>query len=779
MKKVLKWIAIILLPSVLIALIIIFAYLNSTLPRTEGTVQIHGIKNSIYISRNGYGIPRIIADNTDDMYFAIGYVHASDRLFQMDMVRRLATGRLSELMGKKTLHIDTYYKGLMTEDSIRKTMAEPLPEPIKKILSQYCRGVNSYIENEILPVEFKLLGYKPEKWTPFDIYTVFKNMENILAGSGNELNNLKLTRALGPEIASRLIRGTFGTTIIREDEMGKDLSNAALRQFADLELAQLSSGIGSNNWVISGKKTQKGLPILANDPHLSNVFPSYFYQIYASDGKRIFSGNTIAGVPFIIIGRNESLGWGFTNTGTDVIDYFRLKVNEKGNQYHFDGNWLDFKTVVKSIQVKGQADHKHRIRMTHLGPVYQDGKSQFVRHSIMEYPSTSLKAFYLMNISSSVSEFMDAMRHFSSPAQNVVFADQLGTIGYYPAGWIPKRRKGDGSLPVILTGESDLWDGFIDENRKPFLINPAKGFIVTANNAVIDAGSLPIFSINWYPSFRADRITELIQAKGRLSVADNQAIQSDTYLKSAGFLLGFLKDMRCKNPDAQSLLKRFREWNKCADGGIEPFLFYEFQRRLVSAIFDDELKKNGSNMTPSRSWLYKLLDYPGQSKSPLLSRLADDVRTEAPESFEMAVQKALLEVHRSYLSNEKEINRIQWEHLHTLHYKHPLGSVKFLAPLLNRGPHFMKGGKDCVLSASFRSKNYRITWLSAFRMIIDFSDFSNSMMINSSGQSEHFMSPHYDDQIELYTQLKYRKMEDFRENDADMKKGLLVLEPKK
>ncbi len=759
MKKIFKRILIGVFILLVLLSSITYFYLKSTIGRTSGSLSISELKDKVIISRNKIGVPKIEAKNQDDMFFAIGYVHASDRLFQMDMIRRLATGRLSEIMGKRTLNIDKRYKNLMVEEAIENSLSEKLPEKIKKILINYCKGVNYFIKNETLPPEFKLLGYKPEEWKIKDVLSIFKNMENILAGSGYELGNYKITKALGTDIASKLISGTFGASIINEREYNSFFENDSLLSFASTENEQVENGVGSNNWVISGKKTSTGLPLLANDPHLSNVFPSYFYQFYATDGKIILSGNSIAGVPFVIIGRNKKIGWGFTNVGTDVIDYFILEVDEKSERYKLDDKWEKFTIIEKNIKIKGDKNYIHKIKMSKFGPVFEDNGLVFARHSIMSYKSTVLSAFYEMNFSESIIDFLGALKIFTSPAQNVVFADTLGTIGYYPTGSIPDRRKGNGSLPVKITKSTEVWNGFIDEKKKPYLINPNKGYIVTANNPVIDSGKLPVFGINWFPSFRADRIDELIKDKTNLTIEDMKEVQTDSYIKSAEYLISLIKDFNFKDKNINFILDKFKNWNYSADKGVEPILFYKFQNLLSKNIFEDDIMDKRNKNIISRSWLYRMMNYPNKNFSKEFLFLVDNKNTEINETFFDIVKKSLKETYIHYKENNK--SDIIWKKQHSLYYRHPLGSVKILGSLLNRGPYFMEGGKDCILTASFSSSSFKISHLSSFRMIMDMSDFANSIMINSSGQNGNFMSMNYGDQIKLFTNLKYRKMEDF------------------
>ena len=761
MKILKKLILGIFLLIVLIA-IALFIYLNGTKPVISGkfTIPSGETRGKVVIERDKWGVPMIEAENKEDMFWAMGFVHASDRLFQMDLIRRLATGRLSEVFGRRALESDKEQKDLMIEEGIARSIKVIAPE-LRTIVESYCRGVNYYMNKFSLPPEFKILGYNPESWEIKDILAIFKRMEIILASSGSELYNMKVTSALGNLRAEELLSGTHGSTIINFDEYANFMNNITLAAAYEREMANLEKFVGSNNWVISGSKTKSGKSILCNDPHLSNVFPSYFYQIKLRSGDIELSGNSIAGSPFIIIGQNSKISWGFTNVGTDVIDYFVLKTDPGDeHNYYLDGVKTEYEVIEKKIKIKGEKDYIHNIKVSKFGPVMRSGETYMARHSVNEYPSTVLDAIYGMNFANNSKDFIKALRVWSSPAQNAVFADSDGNIGYYPTGLVPVRAKGDGSLP--LSGESidNLWKGFYDEEKKPYVENPEKGFIVTANNRVIPESGIPLFAKNWYPSFRADRISEMLNTGGKLSVEDNMAFQTDTFLKSGEFILNIIRNHNPISPEAVYVLDQLEKWDLRADSGIGPLLFYRFERILSDEMFNDEFKDEESHSLISRSWIYRLLNYPdGEFDTTILNNWADDKKTDQKEEFKDMVERSLTLTYEDYLMR-KEKGDQTWTNIHTLAYKHPLGSVFPLKYFINRGPYGTKGGKDCVMVSTFRNrKDFNIVHLSTFRMIIDMSDYSNSRMINSSGQSGHFMSKFYDDQINSYVSGKYRLFE--------------------
>ena len=759
--KRLKKILLFFLAFIILLVSVLLVLLGRSLPPTRGEVVLDGIQHPVTIKRNAWGVPWIEAGSRPDLFFAIGFVHASDRLFQMDLNRRYATGRLSEIFGKRNLNMNRYHKEMMVEESVKKII-KMVPQEQFVFLLHYCRGVNAFMETRPLPPEFTLLNYSPEPWKPEDIASIFKNLEFLLAGSGSELYNLKVLKVFGSERAQELIRGIHGATIISSNQYEKNYQSESLKT-AFLHEANLQGNrIGSNNWVISGSKTTTGYPFLANDPHLPNTFPSYFYQILARTGQDEWSGQTLPGIPYLIIGRNAHVGWGVTNVGTDVIDYLILDINpDNPNQYRLDGDWVDFDIIDKVIKVKGREDIIHQVKLSRLGPVLEDNGRVYARHSVMEYPSTILEAFEKMNLSRNVDECLSGLKMFSSPAQNVVVADRQGNIAYYPTGLVPIRKHGNGALPVPVNRSTEIWEGFYSEEKKPFLKNPERGYVVTANNPVIPENRLPLFAENWYPSFRADRIASLLNREAKLSMKDIQAIQTDSFLTGARFLIERIRPFTFTSEKARFVREKLAAWDFRAQSGLAPYLFYTFERILNQKIFGDHIKDTElRKRLISYTWIYRILDYPrGQIQPAGLSFWMDDIRTPARETFYDMVASSLDETHDRYMELSRKQN-LSWEKLHTLSYNHPLGSIPVLKWLLNRGPYFMAGGRNCILTASFRqSTGFAVSHLSTFRMIMDFSDFSNSVLINASGQSGHFLSPHYDDQIDLFVNLKYRQME--------------------
>ena len=762
----------------LFTVMVVYFFLKSTIAEIEGTFETGGINKSVEIARDKWGIPHIRASSTGDMFFAIGFVHAQDRLFQMDLSRRLAFGRLSEILGERTAAIDGEQREQLVRDSVEQTLAT-IPAADMELLRRYCDGVNAFIGLQTFPPEFHLLGYDPEKWNPSDILGVFKNMESMLAGSGSELVHMRLLDALGEKNSRRLIDGQMGTDIIDRSELGQLFRNPAMQVSLNRDLESIESRPGSNGWVIAGKRTFSGSPLLANDPHLGRQFPSWFYQIEAQSPDRESTGATLPGVPYLIIGRNHDVGWGLTALGADTIDYFIITIHPKNdNLYLFNNHWESFKIVREKIGVKGGEKILHEVRISKFGPVFNLNGKTIARCSIVQRPASVLQAFAEMNRARDAESFLEGLKKLSSPALSVVFADRRGNIGYFPAGMIPIRGKGDGALPQKGEKSGDLWQGFFPEEKKTLILNPEKGYILAANNPVLPEKVLPVFSRQWDPCFRADRIDELIRKRMKLTRSDMETIQTDTLLKNAEFLVGKIENMEFISGKALWVLNFLKSWDFKAEEGFAPYLFYRFESILSQNIFADHFQNKTQINLISTSWIYRIMDYPDRDpKDPKdFAYWVDDIETPQKESFTEIVEKSLIDTFEAF-NREKKTNpdNLKWENIHVIDYRHPLNSVFFLRPFFDRGPFPLKGGKESVMTGGFiAGKGFAVTHLPAFRMIIDFSDFSQSLMINSSGQSGHFLSPFYDDQIALYVDRRYRRMD-----EVGSRSGRLVLIPVK
>lgn len=510
------------------------AYINRSLPQTKGELSVPGLLAEVKVVRDENGVPHITAKNEHDLFFAQGFVQAQDRLFQMDLSRRQASGQLSEVIGEAAVKRDKFFRTLGLRRAA-KASYDAYNEEAKKVLQAFANGVNAYIElakqEGRLPIEFRLLGYEPKPWTPIDSLTIGKYMAFDLGGHWQgqafrywALKNLPKEKAYDlfpsyPKDAPTIVQAY------------KDVQLSVEKAFASAVIPREWNG--SNNWVVSGKKTKSGKPLLANDPHLSLSTPSIWYQMHLQAPTLNVSGVIFSGIPGIILGHNEHVAWGVTNTGPDVQDLYIEKRNPANKrQFLYNGKWEDARVVKEPIKVKGGKTIPYKVTITRHGPVisdfaYKDDNMAFSLCWTALDPSTELQAILEMNKATNWQQFEKALEHFHVPTQNFVFAAKDGTIAYKANGKIPVRKKGDGLLPVPGWTDEYEWIGFIPFDRLPRVVNPKEGFIATANNKVIGNHYPYHISHHWAQPYRYMRIAQVLESKNNLTIEDMKKLQMD------------------------------------------------------------------------------------------------------------------------------------------------------------------------------------------------------------------------------------------------------------
>lgn len=485
-KKPLLWTLAVLVILIAGALIFVNQYTLRSLPKISGEIQVDGVTSPVEIIRDSQGVPHIKAENLHDLFFAQGYVVAQDRLFQMDLSRRQASGMLSEVVGSAAVNRDKYFRTLGLRRAAEASYQEYSSEG-QNVLQWFADGVNAYMQEAIqknkLPVEFFLMGYKPEPWTPIDSLTIGKFMAYDLGGHWESqafqywaLKNLPEDKAKEllphyPDNAPYIIAQLQETDV----QVDKLLAEAIIPPAFN----------GSNNWVVSGDKSASGKPLLADDPHLSLATPSIWYQMHLEAEDINVSGVIFAGIPGIILGHNEHVAWGVTNTGPDVQDLYIEKRNpDHPNQFLYNDQWVDAQIIAEPIKVKGGETIPYEVTVTRHGPVISefayDTKDDTVfalQWTALE-PSNELEAVLNMNRARNWEEFEQALLDFHTPTPNFVFAANDGTIAYKANGKIPIRKKGDGLLPVPGWTDEYGWDGYIPFDELPRIVNPPEGFIV-------------------------------------------------------------------------------------------------------------------------------------------------------------------------------------------------------------------------------------------------------------------------------------------------------------
>ncbi|MBI1943691.1 MAG: penicillin acylase family protein [Betaproteobacteria bacterium] len=794
MRRFLRFAA---LAAALLALLAIgaFLYLRQSLPRIDGEARLAGLAAPVEVLRDRYGIPHIFAASLEDASFALGYVHAQDRLWQMEVNRRLGAGRLAEVVGAGALETDRFLRTLgvrrAAEANLKSLDAETL-----RLLEAYAAGVNAFLASDpVLPPEFWLTGARPEPWTPVDSVAWTKMMAWDLGGNWkNELLRMRLASALPLERIHQFVApypGEAPPQIVDLKELYGTLERDAVRL---AEFAPDNEGLGSNNWVLSGARTASGKPLLANDPHLGLTAPPVWYFAHlAAPGVNVI-GATLPGVPAVVLGRNDRIAWGFTNTGPDVQDLYIEKLDAAGGYLAPEGPRA-FETIEETIRVKDGAPEKLRVRVSRHGPVISDvlrpAQELAPRGYVIAFAWTALanddrtaQAAVKIARAHDWEGFLAAARDFHTPQQNMVYADTAGNIGFVAAGRIPVRKpandlKGLAPAPGWLAKYD--WDGYLPFDELPRSFNPASGALVTANHRITPEGYPHFISAEWQPPYRAERIRALLDAVPRHSVPSFARIQGDVVSLAMRELLPRLLATRPRSEEARRVLAMLAKWDGAmAAGQAEPLIAWGWWRELTRALYADEL---GAAFRPN--WLARAVFV-----SRVLSGDAshapwcDDARTPARETCEellaLSLEAALADLKSRHGAR---ISDWRWGEAHAARHEHrPLGRQPLLARLFDiRAPspgdaYTVNVGRNNFYDEAEPFANRHAASL---RAIYDLADPESSLYIHSGGQSGNLLSPHYDAFTAAWARNEYIPMRTARTTLDAERHHLLRLLPLK
>lgn len=834
---------------------------RASYPQVSGELSLAGLSGPVTVKRDGSGIPQLYADTPEDLFRAQGYVQAQDRFWEMDVRRHLTAGELSVMFGEGQVENDAFLRTMGWREVAQREWDEKLSEETKRYLTAYTDGVNAYLDENSgaeLSVEYAALGfendYAPDPWDPVDSVAWLKAMAWDLTGNmQDEIDRSLLAGRLSEEEIDELYPPypyDSHAPIVTEPGSGTETYSAPVADGYEDATAgvatQLSSlsrtlndipsllgpngaGIGSNSWVIAGEHTTTGQPLLANDPHLAPSLPSVWYQMglhcnEVSDACPYdVSGFTFAGMPGVVIGHNQSIAWGMTNLGADVTD-LRLERLDDGN-YLRDGAWVPYETRTEVIEVAGGETREITVRSTENGPIISDreeeladvGASAPVESDAPDRgsgyavslnwtalkPSHTMDAVFSLNAATDFDAFRAAAQQFAVPSQNLVYADTAGNIGYQAPGDIPIRGEGDGRYPSPGWDSAYDWQGSIPQDELPWELNPERGYIVTANQPVIDPAEYGYhLTDDWSYGTRSNRIEELIRETigegGKVSMTDMQEIQLDSHNEMAEVLTPYLLDIDIQDPyvrEAQELLEGW-DYTQDTDSPAAAY-FNSVWRNLLQLAFGQKLpaevrvegeclwvppaddsqpiedldgsvrlieecgERDGDTAQPDGGdrWfvvVQNLLDEPGSHwwRSP------EDADQPATETRDELLRRAMRDA-RWEMTAElgKDIDTWSWGRLHRLMLNNQTLGTEGPGPvqwLLNRGPWNIAGGTDVVNATGWNAAGgYDITWVPSMRMIVDLDNFDESQWINLTGASGHTYHDNYTDQTELWADGEY------------------------
>lgn len=759
----------------------LFAYNEPTM---EGEISVKGLYEPVEVLIDSFGIPHIYANNDHDLFFTLGWFHAANRLFQMDINIRASLGRLSEIFGKRTLDYDRFSR-TMGFYRIAKTIYNKLDGESRAILYSYVEGVNQYIKDNQrnLPLEFRLLRFKPLLWKPEYCLAYLRVIGWQLTQSWSyEPSLYSLSQLYSTERVKELtiLYGGEWPETLNEPVLRKKIT-ATLKAFQTIsnELREVCGfsniGIGSNNWAISGSKSRTGYPILCNDPHLAYTQPSVWFEVHLSSPNFNVYGVTFPGLPGIVIGRNQYIAWGFTNMMLDDVDFYIEKLSSDGNYYLYGEKWKKVKVFHDTISVR-KNKIPITIKCTHHGPIINSinktlGKNAAplsVRWSGADF-SNETKAILLINRAKNFQEFLKGASLFRVPGQNVAYADIEGNIALVPMGGIPIRSKRHNYLLPLRGDNPDTdWKGYVPFENIPFELNPKRGYVASANAKIFNESFNYYVSNHYEPPHRLMRIKQVLSADSTFSVSDMMKLQLDVKSLFARDLLAILfqvvspEDIPEKYRKYYSILKN---WNfEENTDSPEASLFNVFVLKLIENIYEDEMKLAGKKVYRS------FLDYPSFAlrNSYLLLKKGesvwfDDITTKRTTEMRPDVLKKSFIDAVKYLirKNGHDIEKWQWGQIHKLYLKHPLGTIKILNWLFkfDRGPYPVPGSQFTINCGMYRLDGSFKSFVGpSVRFIFPFEDINTVYSVIPNGQSGVRGSKHYSDQTNMYLKGKYKKV---------------------
>jgi penicillin amidase len=766
-----------------------FLWLRTSLPQIDGTIRLAGLTQDIEILRDEHGVPHIFAASEDDAYFALGFVHAQDRLWQMELMRLAGAGRLAEVLGERALRSDRFVRTLglyrLAEQSVAK-----MPDALRGTLDAYARGVNAWIDNNpaALPPEFVALRHRPEKWRPADSLVWGRLMALRLGGNWqSEALRARLAVRLTPKQIDDLwpvAASASHADAASPSEVGR--LAAALLDSVPPELGPL---MASNVWAVSGTRSQSGKPLLANDPHLGFEAPAIWYLARLEAPGLSLAGATTPGVPFMVLGHNDRIAWGLTTTEGDTQDLFVERLDPSDDEKYLtpDGP-RPFEKRTETIKVRGRPPVTLTIRATRHGPVVADvdvraDAAAPVKHvlalaaPVLRADDRTPDALWRLNHAHNRADFENAMRRFEAPQQNVAYADVDGTIGMVSAGLVPVRRSGDGMFPAEgWTGAKD-WTGFLSYEELPRSFNPSTGVIMNANNKPVTDSNPHFLGKYWYPPYRAERILARIAESPKHAVTDMSDMQMDIVSETARDLLPLMLKAPPADDASRHAIALLSRWHGTMDQARpEPLIFVAWLRSLMRVLAQDELGPLFPQIWDIRPDFIRLV----------LTRetgWCDNIATPNVESCDDALATSLAEAIGELAQRDgAAIEKWRWGDEHKAHFRHtPFSFV----PVLRRIADIVTpigGGDDTIARAAMPivgSTPFEAVHGPGLRAVYDLSDLSASRFIVATGQSGNPLSSHYSDMTPLWRDGKTITLAGARERLRAEADGELILAPEK
>lgn len=782
----------------LILLIVISGYLFVALhkPDYSGEKKLPKLQNEVQVYFDTYGIPHIYGQTEEDAFRALGYVHAQDRLWQMELLRRIGSGGLSQVFGKDLIGTDKFFLSLGIDEASEKAVSKlDINGDAATIMQAYLDGLNQFVEEGPTPIEFYLTGIDKTEFTITDVYNIMGYMAFSFA-MGHKTDPLltNIQEKLGPEYLKDLaIHSDTSTVWIenykseKKDSLGNSVTAIVTEALGKVNLPLFE---GSNSWVLAPAKTKNGKVIFANDPHIGFAQPSVWYEAHVETPTYSKYGYHIAGIPFPVLGHNRDIAYGMTMFENDDVDfYFEENNPENADQYRLNGIWADYESVTKTIKVKDSADVEFTFKKSVHGPILNGIADQIQgERPISMYwvytqeENTVVDAFYEISHATNLNEFTSALPKIHAPGLNIMYGDAMGNIGWFATAklW---RVSDSLNTKLVFDGGNKPSDtrGFLDFENNPQAVNPPWNYVYSANNQP-DSISGMLYPGYYLPENRAKRIVQLLNPKNDWDRNDVSSmildVNSPVHLEIAQDLMHAINFKEVSDKETK-VLEALKAWDGTYSlENVGGTIYTRWIYQVLENIFEDELGAEQFEQLLATHVLKRTI-------APLIesdkSVWWDDVSTpEISEQRSDIIKKSLLEVIGSLESDfGPDIAKWTWNKVHSLEHGHPIGQVEALRSFFNVGPFPIDGSRETINNLGFpydSSGVYKVSSGPSTRRIVDFSDVENSISILPTGQSGNPFSEHYMDQAEMYVNGEFRKM---MMNEEEIRKSneLLIFSP--
>ena len=789
---------ILLIIAILIVLILVggWMYFNSLKPDYSGNITLSGIENETSVYFDDYGIPHIYAQNQYDATTALGYVHAQDRLWQMELMRRIAPGRLSEIFGKDMLKNDRFFVSLGIEEASKKSI-EKLDKngEVYKLAMAYLNGVNQFIENGSTPIEFTLIGIEKEPYQLNDIYNILGYMSFSFAMAQKTDPLLSIIKEkLGDDYLKELnIDFSPNTATIKNTKENIDYLSTMVASVNEImDNSPVPAFIGSNSWVVSPNKTSTGKVLFANDPHMSYSQPAVWYEAHIVTPNYELYGYHLAGIPFPLLGHNRNYAYGLTMFENDDIDFYKEENNlADSTKYKTPNGFETYKTATKTIKVKDADDVTITVRSSRHGPIMNDAIEAFTQTEPLamswiytQFDAEVLEALYTISRATEMKDVKKGASMIHAPGLNIMYGDAKGNVAWWAAGKLYKL-KSNANRNFILNGASGEDDPieYLDFSLNPMAENPTWNYVYSANNQPDSIAGI-LYPGYYLPEDRAKRIVQLLEPKNNWNKEAMSAMINDvTSSVAPGIVKEFtdIMDYNSFSKNEQKAIDVLQLWDGSNNTDqVAPTIYNKWIHLYLKNTFEDELGEK----------LFTQFLATHLSKRVVTDQIKkdnsiwwDDISTSKKiETKKEILSKSLVEA-VSFLEKQlgNEIKDWNWGKVHTLEHGHPLGKVAALKNYFNVGPFPMNGAREVINNRIFDYNDsglYKINAGPSTRRIIDFSDIENSISILPTGESGNPFSKHYKDQAEMYNKGEFRKM---KLNEEEIKKvsTKLIISPKK